>query len=63
MRRLLWMMLLFGLYVWVMGSGHEQMILQYAKSICKSAIAWFDDAEVNFQVQKPKVKKRSRRWD
>lgn len=65
MRKLLWMILLFGAYVWVMTSGHDRMILEQAKTAYSALVAWFDDAEVDFQVsqQKPKAKKRSRRWD
>jgi hypothetical protein len=64
MRKLLWMIIFFGVYVWVMTSGHDRQILEYGKSIFNSMVAWFDDAEVDFQVkQKEKAKKRSRRWD
>lgn len=65
MRRLLWMIVLFGAYVWAMTSGHEQLIMEKGKWALQTLIAWFDDAEVDFQVkQKHKAsKKKSRRWD
>lgn len=64
MRKLLWMILLFGVYVWLMTSGHDRMVMQQGKVVYQSLVSWFDDAEVDFQVkQKQKAKKRSRRWD
>jgi len=64
MRKLLWMIVLFGAYVWVMTSGHEQMVMEKGKLLFNAFVAWFDDAEVDFQVkQKETTKKRSRRWD
>lgn len=65
MRRLLWMIILFGAYVWVMTSGHDRMLLEQGKAAFNAILAWFDDAEVDFQVkqQENKPKKRSRRWD
>lgn len=65
MRRLLWMILLLGAYLWAMTSGHDQMILEQGKNICKAVVAWLDDAEVDFQVKQKetKTKKKSRRWD
>ncbi len=64
MRKLLWMALLFGIYIWAMTSGHDQMILEQGKNLYRALISWFDDAEIDFQVkQKEKGKKRSRRWD
>lgn len=64
MRKLLWMILLFGVYVWVMTSGHDRMVLEQGKNLYNALISWFDDAEVDFQLkEKQKEKKRSRRWD
>jgi hypothetical protein len=65
MRKLLWMIVFFCAYVWVMTSGHEQMVLERGKWALNMLISWFDDAELDFQVtKKDKVsKKRSRRWD
>jgi len=63
MRRLLWMILFFGAYVWVMTSGHDRFLYAQGRMICKAFVSWFDDAEVDFQLKKEKNKKRSRRWD
>jgi hypothetical protein len=58
------MVLFFSAYIWVMTSGHEDLLFQQAKSFYKAIVAWFDDADVDFQVKKEtKTKKRSRRWD
>lgn len=65
MRKLLWMIIFFGIYVWVMTSGHEQLVIQQGKNLYNAVLAWFEDAEVDFQVQQDRknIKKRSRRWD
>ena len=59
------MILFFGMYVWVMTSGHEQMVIRHGKTIYQALVSWFDDADVDFQMKpnKKTVKKRSRRWD
>lgn len=60
------MIFLFGAYVWVMTSGHDKMVIEQGKSIYKALVAWFDDADVDFQVstsKSKKPKKRTRRWD
>ena len=65
MRRIFWTLLLFGAYIWSMTSGHDRTILNQGKNIYNALVAWFDDADVDFQVkqQKQKAKKKSRRWD
>lgn len=64
MRKLLWMILLLGAYVWAMTSGHDRFILDQGRMVFNALVAWFDDADVDFQIkQKQKAKKRSRRWD
>lgn len=68
MRRLLWMIFLFGAYMWLMTSGHDRMLFDQGKNIYQAIVAWLDDAEVDYQMQKhpkakEKAKKRSRRWD
>lgn len=64
MRKLLWMILLFGAYVWAMTSGHDRFILEQGRTIYQAVVTWFDDADVDFQLQpNKKIKKRSRRWD
>ncbi len=64
MRKLLWMILLFGVYVWLVTSGHDRLVLQQGKAVYRALVSWFDDAEVDFQMkEQQKSKKRCRRWD
>jgi dUTPase len=64
MRKILWMIIFFGVYVWLMTSGRDQMVLEQGKNIYQAVIAWLDDAEIDFQTKdKNKAKKKSRRWD
>lgn len=63
MRKLLWMFLFLGAYIWLVTSGHDEFVLNQGKSIYKAIVSWFDDAEVDFQLKKEKIKKKSRRWD
>lgn len=64
MRKILWLIFFFGAYLWVMSSGHDQFVIQQGKNMYKALVSWFDDAEVDFQIQKTKkIKKKHRRWD
>ncbi len=66
MRKLLWMVVFFCVYVWIITSGREQMVIEHGKTIYQALVAWFDDAEVDFQMKpkkQTKAKKKSRRWD
>lgn len=63
MRKLLWMILFFAVYVWVMSSGRDQMVLEQGKAIYQALVAWFDDAEIEFRGKPKEGKKKSRRWD
>ncbi len=66
MRKVLWMLLFFGAYVWVMTSGHDRFLFEQGKSAFQALVSWFDDAEVDFQVKHKKLakdKKRHRRWE
>lgn len=64
MRKLLWMILLFGAYIWIVTSGNDRLVLEQGKSIYQAFVAWFDDAEIDWQMkQKQQSKKKSRRWD
>lgn len=66
MRKLLWMIILFAAYVWAMTSGRDQMLIEQGKAVYEALVAWFDDADVDFQVnksQKVQKKTRHRRWD
>lgn len=62
MRRLLWMILLLGGYFWVMTSGNDQALLEKGKWLYETVIAWFDDADVDFQLKPHKSKKHTRSW-
>jgi hypothetical protein len=60
------MVFFFCAYVWLVTSGREQMVIEYGKTVYQALVAWFDDAEVDFQMnpkEKPSPKKKSRRWD
>ena len=63
MRKLLWMIFLFGAYIWVISSGHEELIFDQGRAVYRAIVTWLDDADVDFQVKKSKNKKKSRRWD
>jgi hypothetical protein len=64
MRKLFWMIILFAIYVWVMTSGRDHLLIEQGKSVYQALVAWFDDADVDFQVKKTqKAKKHRRRWD
>ncbi|MBS0625414.1 MAG: hypothetical protein JSS32_05130 [Verrucomicrobia bacterium] len=63
MRKLFWMIFLFGAYIWIVTSGHEEFIFDQGRAVYRAVVAWFDDADVDFQVKKVKHKKKSRRWD
>lgn len=64
MRKILWMIVLFGGYIWTVTSGNDHLVYEAAHSIYKTVIAWFDDAEIDYQLKTIKSeKRRARRWD
>lgn len=64
MRKLLWVLMGIGGYIWMVTSGNDEFVLNQGKAIYRALVAWFDDAEVDFQMKKTsKSKKRDRRWD
>lgn len=63
MRKLLWMIMLIGGYVWLVTSGRDEFVLDQGKKLYQAVISWFDDAQVDFQWKSEKNKKKSRRWD
>jgi hypothetical protein len=63
MRKLLWMILCLGAYLWLVTSGHDEFVLRQGQAVYEAFISWFDDAEMDFQLKKEKVKKKGRRWD
>jgi hypothetical protein len=63
MRKLFWLAILAGGYLWILTSGHDQFILQKGKAIYQSIAQWIADADADFQIKNTKPKKKSRRWD
>ena len=63
LRKLLWTIIFVGGYVWLVSTGHEDIVLDRGKALYKALVSWLDDAEFDFQLKKDKPKKRSRRWD
>ena len=56
-------MVFLGGYFWLVTSGHDHFVLNQGKMLYRAVVEWFDDAEVDFQLKKEKIKKRSRRWN
>ena len=63
MRKIFWTMVFLGGYFWLVTSGHDHFVLNQGKMLYRAVVEWFDDAEVDFQLKKEKIKKRSRRWN
>ena len=66
MKKIFWIIVLLCSYIWVVTTGHEQFVLDQSKRLYQSVLMWFNDAEVDLQIQQksPIVpKKHSRRWD
>jgi hypothetical protein len=65
MKKIFWIILLVFGYVWVVTTGHQEFILGQGRHLYEIISEWFDDADVDFQVQsKPEItKKKARRWD
>jgi hypothetical protein len=63
MRRLFWLIVLSGAYLWVLTSGRDQFVLEKGKAIYETIAKWIEDADADFQLKNPKAKKKSRRWD
>lgn len=63
MRRLFWLIVLLGAYLWVLTSGRDEFLLEKGKALYESVFKWIDDADADFQLKNIKTKKRSRRWD
>jgi hypothetical protein len=58
------MIVLLGVYVWLVTSGNDGIVLETGKSIYNSVVHWFDDAEIDYQLNTQKTnKRRPRRWD
>ncbi len=68
MKRLIWAVLLVSAYIWSTATGRDQFVYDQGKRLYHVLSAWFDDAEIDFQIEKVtpavvKKKKRARRWD
>jgi len=66
MRKLFWLCLLLGGYVWMVTTENEEFVLQRGRALYKIVADWFQDAEVDFHLQhkkSPKKQERRRRWD
>ena len=63
MRRIFWLILLLGAYLWVLTSDHDEIIVAKAKSIYETVLSWIDNADSDFHVKRDKPKRKSRRWD
>ena len=66
MRRLFWLILFFGGYIWMVTTENEQFVLEKGRYLYALVANWFSDADVDFQMEKKEVSKnkhRSRRWD
>lgn len=63
MRKILWILILFGGYVWLTTSGKSDLVLEKGKVLYQTLMTWLEDAEVDFQLKTEKGKKRSRRWE
>ncbi len=68
MKRLILAALLVCAYIWSTATGRDQFVLDQGKRLYQALTAWFDDAELDFQIDKPPPvpvtkKKRPRRWD
>jgi len=62
MRRLFWMIILLGGYLWVLTSGHDQFLYNRGKAAYETIAKWLDGADADFQLQK-NSRKKNRRWD
>lgn len=64
MRRLFWLMIMVGAYLWILTSGRDQFFVQKAKAVYEFVYNWIEDADADFQLKNnTKSKKKSRRWD
>lgn len=66
MRRLFWLIVFLGGYVWMVTTENEPFVLEKGKALYRMVSYWFADADVDFQIKKKEISKskhRSRRWD
>jgi hypothetical protein len=66
MRRLFWLIVFLGGYVWMITTENEQFVLEKGKALYQMVLNWFSNADIDFQIRKKeisKTKSRPRRWD
>jgi len=66
MRKLFWLILFFGGYVWMVTTENEAFVLEKGKALYQMISNWFVDADVDFQIKRKELSKnkpRPRRWD
>jgi hypothetical protein len=63
MRRLFWLIIFCGAYLWILTSGHDQFVLEKGKAIYSTIAKWIEGADADFQLKNVQPKKKSRRWD
>lgn len=67
MRKLFWLCLFLGGYVWMILTGNEELVLERGRALYKLVAEWFEDADLDFQYKESKSKNskrsRARRWD
>jgi hypothetical protein len=64
MKRIFWLAILVGSYIWVLTSGHDEYFLEKGKLVFSSCKAWLEQAETDLQIpKKSKERKKIRRWD
>ena len=63
MRRLFWLILLLGGYLWILTSGHDDFVLEKAKAAYEKVVTWVSMAEADFHVKKETQRKRQKRWN
>lgn len=62
MRRILWILIFIGAYIWLSTSGKSDWVLNAGKALYYSITDWLKDADIDFHLKAEKEKKRSRRW-
>jgi len=63
MRKIFWLVVLAGSYLWVLTSGHDDFLLDKGKSVYNTIAKWIEDSDADFQLKNINSKKKSRRWD
>jgi hypothetical protein len=62
MRRIFWAIIFLSLYFHLTSSGKDQFLLEKGKALYEAVLAWLEDADLDFHVEKESSKKPARRW-